>query len=64
MADQPESASQVNIELTVNGAPIALNDFASGMLSGGILGMIEALRGVESPKQVIVKIESPSEAKT
>ena len=52
------------VTLEVNGRDIPLNPFVSNLLRQIILGMISALKGVKSPRQVELKIESPRHSRT
>lgn len=47
------AASKGSIEVTVNGQPVGLNPFTAQILSGGIHGMLNALKGMTSGEVVI-----------
>ena len=44
------------IRLTVDGEEVPINAFASAVISGGILGMLSALKGVEKPGDIRIEI--------
>lgn len=47
-----------HVDLLVDGQVVALKDFPHDVLSKGILGMLSALRGIDSPREVQVKIRT------
>lgn len=56
--EQQAGGGAARTVLNVDGERIALNRFAQEMLSGGVLGMIKALRGVEDPHKIVIEIDS------
>ncbi len=48
--------TSVRVTIKVDGTEIDLNSFAERMLGGGVVGMIKALRGVEDPEKVELKL--------
>ncbi len=50
------AASRGSIELAVNGQPVGLNPFAAQILSGGIRGMLEALKGVTPGGEITIRL--------
>lgn len=46
------------IRIVIDGEEIPLNVFASAVVSGGILGMLTALRGVRNPDNVRIEIRA------
>ena len=46
------------IRIVIDGEEIPVNAFASAVVSGGILGMLSALRGVSEPANVSIEIRS------
>ncbi len=44
------------IRLTVDGEEIPVNAFASAVISGGILGMLSALKGVKDPENLRIEV--------
>jgi molybdopterin-guanine dinucleotide biosynthesis protein B len=52
----PPHVGQNTIRLTVDGEDIPVNAFASSVLTGGILGMLSALKGVNKPCDVRIEL--------
>ena len=50
-------AARGNIEVTVNGQSVGLNPFTAQMLSGGIKGMLGALKGMVPGGEVIIRMK-------
>ena len=48
----------MGVRLAVDGRPIPLNKFASRILESVVRGAVASLRGCESPKHIVVEIES------
>lgn len=53
----------VNVDLTINGEKVDLNNFVQGFISETVIGMVRSLRGVGGIEtielKVSKKIESP-----
>jgi hypothetical protein len=53
----------VNVDLTINGEKVDLNNFVQGFISETVIGMVRSLRGVGDIEtielKVSKKIESP-----
>lgn len=49
------------LRLTIDGEEIPVNTFASAVISGGILGMLSALKGVQNPRHVRVELRAGQE---
>lgn len=45
------------IEVTVNGVPVGLNPFTATLLSGGITGMLSALKGYTPGTEVLIRLK-------
>lgn len=45
-----------DIQLIIDGQDISLNEFARLIITNSVLGMVFSLKGVESPKEIILKI--------
>lgn len=53
-----DGQSEVRVSLLVDGAPVALNRFASAIIGGAVGGMVSALRGMpQAPASIVVGIE-------
>ena len=50
-------AARGSIEVTVNGQSVGLNPFTAQMLSGGIKGMLGALKGMVPGGEVIIRMK-------
>ena len=50
-------AARGDIEVTVNGQSVGLNPFTAQMLSGGIKGMLGALKGMVPGGEVIIRMK-------
>ena len=44
------------IRVTIDGKEVPINAFASAVISGGILGMLSALKGVKEPGAVRIEL--------
>jgi nicotinamide riboside kinase len=51
-----ETHTSYELELTVNGKAVNTNPFVRDMISSTLLGMMRSLRGVDEPKEVIIKV--------
>ena len=59
MTEKQSDAFEVSLD--VDGEKVGLNEFASSMLSKGVIGLVSALRGVDDPKQISLNIRVSSE---
>ena len=50
------NAERDAIRVTIDGEEVPINAFASAVISGGILGMLSALKGVEKPRDIRIEI--------
>ena len=53
-ADAPK---ELRVKLEVDGRNVPIKRIIQDMIGGGVLGMVEPLRGVEKPKRVVVEID-------
>ena len=49
---------QLDVDLTVNGSEIDLNPFVSDVIASAVMGMVSCLKGIDTPKDVVLKIRS------
>jgi len=56
--EKMKTENQVNpqLEVTVNGKRVSTNPFVKDIISYAILGMIRPLKGIDEPKEVVIKI--------
>ena len=50
------AAARGSVEVTINGQAVGLNPFTAQMLSGGVKGMLGALKGVV-PGEIVIKLK-------
>ena len=48
--------SVTNVDLTVNGKKIELNNFVENFISQTVIGMVKSLRGIDSIEAIDLKI--------
>ncbi len=60
MPCDPKQKSQNNVQLTINGGEVELNDFVRNFISQTILGMVKPLKGVENIETIELKISPKS----
>ena len=58
MACDANQKSEANVELTVNGEKVAMNNFVQGFISQSLTGMVKSLRGVDDIKTIELKISN------
>ena len=49
-----------SLELTINGKKIGTNPFVQNMMVATLLGMVSPLKGVETPREIVIKIATSS----
>ena len=57
MACDPKCEFKNNVELKVNDNDVELNPFVCAMFANVIKGMVSTLKGVEEPKEIVLKIK-------
>jgi hypothetical protein len=56
VAKEEQSPPRYEVSLEVDGVPFTLKPFIHDMLGGGIMGLIEGLKGVDQPRAVEVRV--------
>lgn len=55
---RPSSAPRFRVLIKVNGQPTPLKPFIHDIIGGGILGMIDGLKGAEDLETVEIRVET------
>ncbi len=60
LSEEGDEHDELVVDLVVDGTPVPLGAFATSMVAGTMMGMVETLKGVESPASVQLTVRRPT----